>query len=210
MKNLTTNFKTNNLFSLTPYIGVIIGLYIFKNAFLSIFIYNAGLLLAVLIKKNNLQLKEIIIVKNIKLLILLTFICTLAGPFLYLLWNYIKLPNSILSVKMSEFGLIGNSKFIFLIYFSTIHPFLEEYYWRFSINSNKRILSIHEILFAFYHVLVLLFFIKSFFIIICFIVLLIIARFWRYLHNKHSENLIVLVSHAVADFSIMFFIFKLY
>ena len=198
------------LFIISPYIAVFLGLYIFKNAFLSIFLYHIGIVFSILIYRKDLNIKVIFKFNSKRLMLLLSFICSLSGISILLFWDLIKIPNMNLNRTMSEIGLVGVNKILFLIYFSTIHPILEEVFWRFLLKTKVKYISLDEILFALYHVMVLVFFIKIEFIIICFIALIVVARFWRYLQQNLSENMAVLLSHMIADFSIMFFVMTLY
>lgn len=207
---LKINSINKRFFTIAPYIAVFLGLYVFKNAFLSILLYHAGVLTSIYLNRKELNIKDVFNFNSKRLTLIISLICGLSGLSILLIWDFIKLPGINLSNTMSEIGLTGNTKIIFLIYFSTIHPFVEELFWRFLLKTKAKYISLDDILFALYHVMVLVLFLKLQYIIICFIALIAVARLWRFLQHNLSENMAVILSHAVADFSIMFFVMTLY
>jgi hypothetical protein len=210
MKLKSQDYLKSRIFILSPYVGVIIGLYIFRNAFLAIMIYHAGIILSLVFVKSDYNFRDLFRFKSRILLVLSVLICLLAGIAILILWDFIKPAKLDLLYTMTELGLIGIWKPIFLIYFSVIHPFLEESYWRFHLPSSEKFISFDDLFFALYHTLVLHFFLKSWAVILCFVGLFFIAAGWRYLKERRGDNFVVLLSHAVADFSIMSAVFLLY
>lgn len=209
LKTISTPLK-KRLFTVTPYAAVFLGLYVFKNAFLSILLYHAGVLTSIYLYRKELDIRDIFSFNSKRLTLIISLICGMSGISILLIWDLIKLPGLNLTRTMSEIGLTGNTKVLFLIYFSTIHPFVEELFWRFLLKTKARYISMDDVLFALYHVMVLALFLKLQYIVICFVALIGVARFWRYLQHNLSENMAVILSHAVADFSIMFFVMTLY
>lgn len=209
LKSLSVPFK-KRIFTIAPYAAVFLGLYVLRNAFLSILLYHAGVLTSIYIYRKELDIKDVFSFNSKRLTLIISLICGLSGISILLIWDFIKLPGMDLTRTMSEIGLTGNTKVLFLIYFSTIHPFVEELFWRFLLKTRAKYISMDDVLFALYHVMVLAMFLKFQYIVICFIALIIVARFWRYLQHNLSENMAVILSHAVADFSIMFFVMTLY
>ncbi|MBN1501822.1 MAG: hypothetical protein JW982_16815 [Spirochaetes bacterium] len=202
--------KLKHLFMLSPYIGVITGMYVFKNAFAAIFIYHAGIAAAVCLFHGEISFNTLFKFNNPRLLIFASAVCLLSGLSVVVLWNFIKLPGINLPVIMEQFKLSGINKWIFLLYFSTVHPLIEELYWRFLADFRGRYISVGDIIFAAYHIPVLIFFLNASFVLLCFAVLVAAARIWRYLKQDLNENLTVFISHAFADFSIMLAVFALY
>lgn len=202
-------FNKKNIFILSPYIGVFTGLYLLKSAFAAIFIYHLGIIIALIGYRHLLDPKKLFKCTKKRHLIAIV-ISSLSGLFFYFLWDYLKIESLELSELMGDFGLYGHYKILFIIYFSTIHPLLEELYWRFILQPKAKYISIIEILFALYHIFVVRLFIKSGFVILCFVTLVIVARFWRYLHQKEENNLAIFLTHGIADLSIMAGMFLLY
>jgi len=210
MRKIDSSTLIKGLFSISPYIGVVLGLYVFKNAFLSIIIYHLGLITAIILFRKKISFGKIFAVNNKPLLLVSVIACSLSGLLIYWLWDTVKLPTLNLSEVMATFGLIGPTKIIFLIYYSTIHPLLEELYWRFILNPKNRFVSISELLFSAYHILVISLFVKTEYVVLIFFILLGAARVWRYFVQSRNERFLALLTHAVADFSIMYCVIMLY
>lgn len=204
------SYIKSRIFVISPYIGVIVGLYLFSNAFLAILIYHVGMFLSLFFLKSDYNTREIFRVKNKGFLIVTILVCALSGILLFFVWDYIKPVGFNLYNTMVNVQLTGPNKIIFLVYFSTIHPFLEESYWRFHLKPTGRFFSPDDLFFAGYHTLVLRLFLKGWVVILCFVALFFVAALWRYLREKKGETLVILLSHAVADFSIMLAVFLLY
>jgi membrane protease YdiL (CAAX protease family) len=114
-----------------------------------------------------------------------------------------QLENVPLNLALVKFGLHGTSWFFFMIYFSTVQPFLEELYWRGYLECGHKYFSWADFAFAGYHILVLAWFIKLPWLAIAFIVLTVAAYVWRYMAFKLEGLAVVLLSHIVADVSII-------
>ena len=210
MKLKIQSYIKSRLFILSPYIGVITGLYFFRSAFLAIIIYHTGIVLSLIFIKSSYNFRDLFRFKSRALLITSVLLCSLAGISILFLWDFIKPAELDLLRTMTELGLTGIWKPVFLLYFSLIHPFLEESYWRFHLPSSSRTVSCDDLFFALYHTLVLHLFLKTWAVVLCFAGLLFAAAVWRYLKERRGDNLAVLLSHAVADFSIMSAVFLLY
>lgn len=196
-------------YAISPYIAVLVGLYLFKNAFLTLVLYHLGILVAILIFGKDFRPSTLFQIRNLKLFVTLSAVYAFSGIVIFYIWPYIKIPNIDIVSTLSSYGLDGTNKIIFLIYYSTINPVLEELYWRFVLDSRNKYLSLSDVLFAAYHILILALFFKAAYLILFFLGLLLVARFWRYLRQNLSENLLVFTTHIIADFSIMYFIFLL-
>ena len=90
-----------------------------------------------------------------------------------------------------------------MIYFSTVQPFLEELYWRGYLESGRKYFSWTDLAFAGYHILVLAWFIKLPWLVIAFIVLAGAAYVWRYMAARLEGLIVPLLSHIIADVSII-------
>lgn len=185
----------HSIFNLSPYIGVFLGLYVLNNAFVAISIYHLLVLPVIILNKKS--YKALFKVKNYWWLVLCLF-TAVCGIIFYFIWDYIKIRGLDLTESLGHYGLFGLNRILFLVYFCTVHPLLEELYWRFNSKS--------DLFFAFYHFFVIRLFIEPLYAVICVIALYGIGKFWRYLKNN-GNGLIVLLTHSIADFSIMYFIF---
>ncbi len=199
-----------SVFVVSPYIAVALGLYLFENAFLSLLLYHVGMIIPIVLYRKNIEWKKLILFNRKWLAIIVVGICFISGIVISSFWETVKIPSLDLLEKMTQYKLIGVSKILFLIYFSTVHPILEELYWRFVITPRSKLITLYELLFAGYHMLVVRLFVQAEYVIVTFVGLIIMARFWRFLRENLSENFLVFLSHLIADFSIMYFIFRLY
>jgi hypothetical protein len=190
------------LLSLSPYGAVLFGMYFLNNAFAAILVYHAGIITAVIFYRKQLDLKKIFHLSNIKLFFGLTAICLLSGTIVFLLWDLVKIETLNLQDTLTHFGFNSVNIWIFLIYFSTVHPVLEELFWRVIPKDEFTYFSVFDFIFAGYHILVLRFFLKPFWIAVCFLGLVIISMIWRYIQKRLNDTATVVITHAVADLSI--------
>ncbi|MGD9677355.1 MAG: CPBP family glutamic-type intramembrane protease [Vulcanibacillus sp.] len=198
------------LLSFVPYITTYFGLYVLSNAWIALLSYH--LVIVIVLIKRNKELKKIRYLITNKKIFLSSIILTLFTlPLLILLWDFIKLPNLDLSNMLKKFNLDGISFVLFIIYIATIHPVLEELYWRLIITYEKsnKLDFLFDIIFAGYHILVLTLFVKIPFVIISVIVLAISGMFWRYIIKRYQDYLSVFAMHSIADLLIMIAIFTL-
>ncbi len=198
------NLLTLLILSSVPYITTYMGLYIFSNAWLALLAYHFVIII-VLIKRNKTLRNINYFIENKKILISSIILILFILPFLLVTWDYIKLTDLNLSNMLMKFSLDGFSFVVFIIYFFTIHPILEELYWRLIITykKNTKVDFLFDILFAGYHILVLILFVKITFVILSFIVLAISGMIWRYIIKRYQDYLTVFVTHAIADLLII-------
>ena len=188
---------------LVPYVAVLIGLYVFKNAWIAIGLYHFGIVAFLTIGYRDNSLKKVLSGWNSSIAIFSVLITVMVFPTIYFIWEHMRIENLQMQEKLSSFGLYGMSWIIFMIYFSTAQPLLEEIYWRGYLESAKKYFSWTDIAFAGYHVLVLAYFIKFPWLILAFIVLNIAACIWRIMALSFKGLAIPLLSHIVADISII-------
>lgn len=196
--------KAEYLFLLSPYLGILLGMYVLTNALAAILIYHAGIVISLIIFRKRIRRPIDLNIKSYKLFFAAILICALAGPALLIVWESVKLSEVSMGALLKEFALYGNIRYMFCLYFSTVHPLIEELFWRYLFDFKHKYLSLSDVLFGAYHGLVLFFFLKIEFVLLCVIGLIIAGRFWRFLKDKLDENLVVVLSHAIADFSIVF------
>lgn len=190
--------------SFVPYISVLIGLYVLSNAWIALILYHLAILMMIIIHFNEID-KIRFSIQNKTIFILGMISTILVFPVLYFFWDQIKIPDPELSQILNQFHLTGVSFLLFMIYLSSVHPVLEEIYWRFiiSFKSKRKFNFLFDALFAGYHILVLTYFVKWPLIILSFVLLLGTAITWRMIKEKYQDHLTLFVSHALADFSIM-------
>jgi membrane protease YdiL (CAAX protease family) len=197
----TTSLK---LFSVAvPYAAVLVGLYLLKNAWITIGLYHIPIALFLIAGDRKSLLKNIRTGSNPTIAAVSIILPVMVFPIIFFFWKYMQLEKVSLDTTLADFGLHGSSWFFFMIYFSIIQPFLEELYWRGYLQSNHRIFSWTDFAFAGYHMLVLGLFIKPSWLVIAFIVLTAAAWIWRYIADKLGGLAVPLLSHMAADITIV-------
>ncbi len=189
--------------ALVPYIAVLIGLYVLKNAWIAIGLYHFSITVFLIAGDKNSLLKRVCTGWNFRIAVVGIVMSVLIFPIIFFLWGHMQLENAPLNSTLANFGLYGTSWFFFMIYFSIVQPFLEELYWRGYLESNRKHFSWTDFAFAGYHILVLAWFIKLPWLVIAFIVLTVAAYIWRYIASKLEGLAVPLLSHIVADVSIV-------
>ncbi len=191
------------LTSLLPYLIIFAGIHLLKNAFAALLCYNTVILIIYFYLRKEKINKAILKIKSRFISAILFFLCALSGFIVILLFNYIKIDNLNLAGELQIFGLNGVSKYIFIVLFSVVNPITEELFWRALDNSNKYLNFIRDILFAGYHLIFLVLVVKLLYAVFAVIILIVISRIWRHILRKKEDLLTVIVSHAIADLSII-------
>ena len=194
---------------LVPYVAVLIGLYILKNAWVAIGLYHLGISVFLITCDNSKLLRKTRMGWNSLAVLLSIVMSAMIFPILFFFWGLMQLENTPLNSVLSNFGLHGASWFFFMIYFSTVQPLLEELYWRGYLGCDYKHFSWTDLAFAGYHILVLAWFIKLPWLVIAFIILLITAYIWRHFASKYEGLIVPLLSHIVADMSIIVAVYVL-
>ena len=189
--------------ALVPYVAVLVGLYILKNAWIAIGLYHFGIVLFLIAGDRNNLLRKIRTGWNPKMAAAGVGMSVMIFPVVFILWEHMRLENVHLDTALADFGLHVTSWFFFMIYFSTVQPFLEELYWRGYLEFNHKYFSWTDFAFAGYHILVLARFIQPTWLVVAFVVLTVAAYSWRYTASKLEGLIIPLLSHIVADVSII-------
>jgi len=188
---------------LVPYVAVMVGLYVLKNAWIAIGLYHSGIAVFLIAGNKKSLLKKVCAGWNSLMAAAGVLMAAVSIFIILFLWEYMQLENLPLSSALANFGLHGTSWFFFMIYFSTVQPFLEELYWRGYLECSDKYFSWTDFTFAGYHILVLSWFIKLPWLVIAFIVLTVAAYVWRHLALKFEGLAVPLLSHIVADISII-------
>ena len=203
MKQL--NFKYKILLGLIPYFAVLIGLYLFSNAFLTIILYHVLAIIAIIVFKKKYLIDYKIFQGWNNILGTITILFGLvSGIIIYYLWDIVTKTGLDLQSQLSLFGLSGSVWIFFIIYLIIINPIVEEIFWRGFLSENNKKSIIFDILFAGYHVLVIIFFIKVIWVMVAFLLLVVAGFLWRKI--RFNKGLMVpYLSHIVADASIILF-----
>ena len=194
---------------LIPYITIGIGLLVFHNAWMAILSYHAGMVAVILLSKTGIPLKQAFHRGN-KYWILLIAALTGAGGglLLYVLWPLLSVPDDI-NLYIRSIGLNEHTWPVFLAYFTIINPLIEEYYWRGYLASVTKGVTLNDLLFSGYHLLVLAWHMDAVWLLAVFFVLAAGAWFWRQMNNLNGSLLASAVSHITADIAVMLTIYYL-
>jgi membrane protease YdiL (CAAX protease family) len=199
----------NRFFFLIPYLSMILGLHVFKSAWLAFAFYH-GLVLAVLLLTGG----QRIVVRlfkgwNWKVALGSALFGLLGGIVLFTLAPLAGVNAERITPALSLLGLSGTSWLLFVLYHSLVNPWFEEALWRGTLGSEKKTLVLNDVLFSLYHVLVLILFLEWQWILLSALLLTLAAWLWRQLARKYKGLIIPVISHACADASIMFVVFWL-
>ena len=186
-----------------PYATVLVGLYWIGNAWLAFVPYHAAIFLVLALYGELGQFGRLR--QGFDLVAALVSIspCLIAGVMIYLFFPVASHEGLELDSKLSEFGLSGTLWFVMIAYSFLVNPWFEEAFWRGFLGSDKSHPVIADLLFAGYHVLVLVLFIEWQWVVLAGALLIGGAWFWRYLTKRFRGLAVAAVTHLAADIGIM-------
>jgi uncharacterized protein len=191
---------------LVPYVTLGIGLFLLHNAWVALLGYHLGMIIILFLDKKLLTVKSLFQNSNRKILIINAVLGGAAGLLIYLMWPFLGLSGNI-TPFIQSIGLTPAIFPYFMAYFVLINPWLEELYWRGYLGSNSKRLTLHDLLFAGYHIMVLAGQIEIIWLVTVFIILSLTAWFWRQ-SDRWSQGLATsVISHLVADASIIWVVY---
>lgn len=194
---------TNIIQASTPTVAVAVGLYAIRNAWVAILLYHA-VLVAVLAAGNwRGPLHSVRKGWRPWAVWAAAVAGALAGVMIYLLWPIIDATPAGLGDAMEDYGLYGTTWIVFAVYYSTLHPLLEELFWRGGFMSRSKYPSWRDAGFAGYHVVVVRLFVGPVWVGVIFVVLVLVAWMWRQAVLRFGGLGVPLASHVVADASIV-------
>ena len=174
--------------ALTPYVSVLIGLYVLGNAWIAIGLYHLGITVFLVTDSRSITLKKLRSGWNSTAAVFGIVMSVMIISMIYIFWRYMYLDNTSLNRALGNLGLRGTSWFFFMLYFSTVQPVLEELYWRGYLGSNDLHITWADLAFSGYHILVLAPFIKLPWLVIVFLILTAAAYIWRYISPHISAD----------------------
>lgn len=192
--------------TLVPYGTIGIGLLGLHNVWFSILGYHLGMIIVLLLAGPQISFRQVWRSRNYEILIVTSAFGGMGGLLLYLFWPLLGIPGDI-SQYLQNRGLTTAAWPFFLAYFILVNPWLEEYFWRSYLGSNSKNLTLNDLLFSGYHILVLVGVISVVWIIMVFVVLCMGAWFWRQANRWNQGLLASVVSHLAADATVIFAIY---
>ena len=186
-----------------PYVAVLVGIYGLGSGWAAILLYHVGALIA-LRRGDTTSLRSAArsgwragpIVAS-------SLIGAGGGVLLYLLWPFVEREGATLAQRVGDLGLGGASWWLFVIYFASVHPVVEELLWRVYLGSRIKRVTLTDFAFAGYHVLVLVMFLDPIWVVLCFTVLAAASWALRLLCARYEGLGVAIASHAVADAGIV-------
>jgi hypothetical protein len=186
---------------LVPYAAVLIGLHALHSAWSAVLIYHAAIVPLVL--RNRSAWRSVRSGWPPAAGIGLSLLCAAGGPVLILLWPWMARDPHGLQAVLQEIGLVETPWILFCIYYGSVHPLLEEVFWRGCLASPARGPAAADLWFAGYHGLVLPLFMKTAWVAVTLVVLALASWAWRTLSRRYGGLAIPVISHALAGAGII-------
>ncbi len=187
-----------------PYVAVVVGLYLLKNAWVSIALYHIVIIVGLALSGNLRSIQKCFRGFRPAVAAASGLVCVLAGPLILLLWPHIS-PASTggFANVLAGYGLTGPAWCLFMPYFVLVHPALEEIYWREWLDDGNAGISWMDGCFGGYHLLVLVLFIRIPWAVLSVMVLVVVAWIWRRQGRRYKGLAVPLLGHIAADAGVM-------
>lgn len=199
--------KTRLWWVILPYLTVLFGIMSLRNAWGALIGFHLSLLPALIKYGRNITPRFLAPV-SMKIILPAALTGLAAGLGLWFLWPY-SVGQAGFAVRLSALGLSGKVWPPFIIYFTLVNPILEELYWRMILTSASPYPVAVDFLFAGYHLLILNLFVSVGWLVLAFVVLGAASWFWRQISRYTNSLLPAVLSHMLADFSILLVIYRL-
>lgn len=193
-----------------PMAAVIVGIYLFESAWLSMLLYHAGLIAGIIPQRK--RLAQLNWGSSPVAPLILLVMGLIAGPLVYfglpLLTS--ETVGEEMTSRLAALGLEGKSLYVFVTYFVLIHPALEELGWRGVLFFKGGQLHYTDFEFAAYHLLVIYWLFPGdwLLLVVTFLVLTVSAWSWRQLRDRVGFKGVI-AFHAASDFAILVAVGKL-
>ncbi len=185
-----------------PYLTVALGLYVFRDAWVAILGYHAGIVLLVTLGRGWDAARKFIATAPIGRALIFGLGGFSAGAMAYLLWPLIGVSPQ-LPAALLDWGLNDVSWPWFIAYSALVNPWLEEIYWRGWLGSETRQPVLNDAAFAGFHLVILAPFISIFWLAFAFFVLSFAGWLWRQATRVERSMLASTLFHLAADVSIL-------
>ena len=200
---MTKTMRLSYIAIALPYAAVLLGLYVLRNAWAAILLYHAGMLALLRLGGQGGLLRAVRQGWSAPAAVVTGIVCASGSFLLALLWGTISREQVDLAETLTSLHLSGLSWWVFAAYYITVHPVLEEIFWRGYLTRAHRSPVVSDVAFAGYHVLVLCLFIRLPWVLVSFGVLWFASWSWRRLTARYSGLGVAIASHAAADLSVI-------
>lgn len=191
---------------LLPYLAVGTGIFWFQNAWAALLGFHGAILLSLWLAKSQFPLTTLLKSNDLRWVLLNILLSGSGGVFLYLFWSSLGIASD-LSAHIEALGLNSSTWAVFIVYFSLVNPFLEEYFWRGYLGSPTKNLYISDFIYAGFHALVMIGNVKVTSLIYSLIVLVLAGWFWRQIARANQGLLAPALGHMTVDFTILLAIY---
>jgi membrane protease YdiL (CAAX protease family) len=185
-----------------PYLAVWAGLFVFKNAWVTLLGFHLAILLALVYLRPALPLNVFFRNAKAKHVLSSILICGSGGLGLYFLWDVFGVADD-LREQLASIGLSGSTWRWFIVYFFLANPFFEEYFWRGVLGSDTKQFYLGDLIYAGYHILVVWNKTHPFSTLFMVFVLTFAGWFWRQLYRRDGSLIAPILGHMAADLSIL-------
>ena len=200
---MTTTMRLSYLAIALPYAAVLLGLFVLRNAWATILLYHVGMVILLRLGGPEGLLRAVRQGWSAPAAVVIGIVFATSGLLLLLLWDTISREQVDLTETLTSLHLSGFYWWVFMAYYVTVHPALEEIFWRGYLSRAHRYPVALDVAFAGYHVLVLCIFIKLPWVLVSFGILLFASWSWRKMVTRYSGLGIAIASHAAADLSVI-------
>ncbi len=189
---------------LVPYVAVVLGVQLLSNAWVSIVLYHATAVAIVISQRRS---NTLVLLSRQRLypgvLSLVLVASAVVGPAVAAVWSSVRRDGLDLGEALADLQLTGAAWILFIVYYATVNPLVEELFWRGHLGSAAKGIVANDLLFAGYHVFVLVVFVELPWAIAGSLALVGAAWAWRQLTRLTGGLGVPIVSHAVADASLI-------
>jgi len=196
-------FASRHVVLVLPCIPVLTGLYFLRSAWAAILLYHAVIVIYLFLTRSDRHRPALFQGWHAPAGIGLILLCACSGPLLVILWPVVENVQGSLSAALDSFGLKGVRWWLFAAYYVSMHPILEEIFWRDALAERNRRIDIADVAFAAYHVFVLLHFMVVPWVIVVFVILVLVSSLWRRMAGRYHGLAIPVISHMTAGLGIM-------
>lgn len=180
-----------------PYVGTLLGVWWLDWGLVAVGVYHTGIVVAWLLCRFPVQ--RVFRGMRWRTCTMLALLCLTTWPLLLFLWPYMARPGVELPDLLQRWGLTGGAVWVFALYSVTLHPVLEEAFWRGMLPDHL----LSDALFAGFHLLVLAPLIHVFWLPVVFGVLVVASSIWRHFARETQGLWIPVVTHAIADLGVL-------
>ena len=189
-----------------PYFAVWAGLFVFKNAWVTLIGFHLAILIALAFLRSSLRVDVFFKPAKLRHIALSVILSASSGLGLYLLWNIFGIVADF-PARLAVLGLNSSTWVVFILYFSLVNPFIEEYFWRGNLGSDTRRLYLGDVVYAGYHLMIVWDKARMWSVLVIFFVLISAGWLWRQLYRRDGSLLAPVLGHIAGDLSILLAVF---